>query len=113
MLRPYFVLFVTSWLTRYLLPQKFRQLFSRLLRAHQRLADQKNVNAKLLDAADLIETINSAFAHDWHAGRNERRQALGGCKAYFKGVEIPVVDADECRSRRDRRFQFLLCVHFD
>ena len=74
---------------------------SRRGRAHERLADQKDMHAELFDPADLIETIDAALAHYGRAGGHERRQALGRRQVDREGFKIAVIDADQLRASGD------------
>ena len=86
---------------------------SRRGRAHERLADQKDMHAELFDPADLIETIDAALAHYGRAGGHERRQALGRRQVDREGFKIAVIDADQLRASGDGGSQFFLRVHLD
>jgi hypothetical protein len=79
--------------------EKFRQFLARLRRPHERFTDQKNMNAPRLDASNLVDAVNAAFANRRHARRDQRRQFFRGREIDVERLQIPIVDAQELELR--------------
>jgi len=55
--------------------------------------------------------VNSAFAHYQHIRRNLLHQF--DFKPSFEGVQVSVVDSNQCRFKRQGLFQFIFVVYLD
>ena len=93
--------------------EKFSQLFPWSRRAHQRLADQKNMHAELFDPPDLLETIDAALAH-WPRGpRHERRQPLRRRQAHREGFKSRLLIPITCAPAASAGIQLFFGMHLD
>ena len=82
----------------------------RIRRAHERLADEKRLDAARAQRGHVRRREDAALGHDELAGGNRRQEPERGRERHVERAQIAVVDADERRGEQERALELRAVV---
>jgi hypothetical protein len=86
---------------------------TRIVGPHQRLADQRGIEAERAPARDRGRVPDPGFGDHDPVVRDQRPEPVGALGIDVERAEIAVVDPDQARTRGERRLELTFVVGFD
>ena len=93
--------------------EQLRERCTRVGRSHERLADEKRLDAFRTQPRDVVRRANPAFGHEQPVVRNLRREPQRRFDRRLERAQVAIVDANQRCRNRERALELFLVVHFD